>query len=90
MCFECIILVSEMYKLWMNKFCMIFITKSWFAKFATHEYLYFEQPLNNVNTHQEGGNWLTEEENQNLVGLILGLDATFARGLTTFIGTVSL
>jgi hypothetical protein len=33
---------------------------------------------------------LTEEENQNLVGLILGLDATFARGLTTFIGTVSL
>jgi hypothetical protein len=33
---------------------------------------------------------LTEEENQNLVGLILGLDATFARGLTTSIGMVSL
>jgi hypothetical protein len=78
------------YKLWMNKFCMIFITKLWDAKFVTHEYLYFEQPLNKVNTHWEEGNWLIEEENQNLVGLILGWDATFARGLTTFIGMVSL
>jgi hypothetical protein len=33
MCFQCIILVCETYELWMNKFCMIFITNSWDAKF---------------------------------------------------------
>ncbi len=76
MCFQCMILVCETHELWMNKFCMVSITKSWFAKFVTHEYLYFEQPLNKVNTQQEKGNWLIEKKNQNLVGLILGWDAT--------------
>ncbi len=66
------------------------ITKSWDAKFVTNEYLYFEQPLHKVNTQWEEGSWLIEEENQNLVGLILGWDVTFARGFTTFIGMVSL
>ncbi len=55
-----------------------------------HIIMYFEQPLNKVNTQGEKGNWLIEEKNQNLMGLILGWDATFARGLTTFIGMVSL
>jgi hypothetical protein len=57
---------------------------------VTHEYLYFEQPLNKVNTQQEEGNWLIEKKNQNLVKLILGWDATFGRGLPTFIGMISL
>jgi hypothetical protein len=34
MCFQCTILVCKMYKLWMNEFCMIFITKSWNVKFV--------------------------------------------------------
>jgi hypothetical protein len=34
MCFQCMILVCEMFKLWMNKFCMISIIKSWDAKFV--------------------------------------------------------
>jgi hypothetical protein len=34
MCFQCTISVHEMYKLWMNKCCTIFITKSWDAKFV--------------------------------------------------------
>jgi hypothetical protein len=34
MCFQCIILVREMYELWMNEFCMIFITKSRDIKFV--------------------------------------------------------
>jgi hypothetical protein len=52
----------------------------------------FEQPLNKVNTQQKEGKrrWLIEKKNQNLVKLILGWDVTFARGLTTFIGMVSL
>jgi len=41
-----------------------------------HIIMYFEQPLNKVNTQREEGNWLIEEKNQNLVGLILGWDAT--------------
>jgi hypothetical protein len=54
-----------------------------------HIIMYFEQPLNKVNTQWEEDNWLIEEKNQNLVGLILGWDATFATGLTAFIGMVS-
>jgi hypothetical protein len=34
MCFPCMLLVCEMYELWMNKFCIISITKSWDAKFV--------------------------------------------------------
>jgi hypothetical protein len=34
MCFQCMILVRETYELWMNKFCMIFIIKSWVVKFV--------------------------------------------------------
>jgi hypothetical protein len=29
MCFQCMILMCETYKLWMIFFCTIFITKSW-------------------------------------------------------------
>jgi hypothetical protein len=36
-----------------------------------HIIMYFEQPLNKVNTQGEEGNWLIQEKNQNLVGLIL-------------------
>ncbi len=36
-----------------------------------HIIMYFEQPLNKVNTQGEEGNWLIEEKNQNLVGVIL-------------------
>jgi hypothetical protein len=34
MCFQCMILMLETYELWMNEFCMIFIIKSWNAKFV--------------------------------------------------------
>jgi len=34
MCFQCMILVCETYKLWMNKFCTISITKSWYVKWC--------------------------------------------------------
>jgi len=34
MCFQCMILVCETYKLWMNKFCTISIIKSWNVKFV--------------------------------------------------------
>jgi hypothetical protein len=33
-CFQGILLMCEMYKYWMNKFCMISITKLWDAKFV--------------------------------------------------------
>jgi hypothetical protein len=33
MCFQCMILVCKMYKLWMNEFCTIFISKSGDDKF---------------------------------------------------------
>jgi len=55
-----------------------------------HIIMYFEQPLNKVNTQREEGNWLIEDKNQNLMRLILSWDVTLARGLTTFIGMVSL
>jgi hypothetical protein len=35
MCFQCMILVCKMYKLWMNKFSTISIIKLWDAKFVT-------------------------------------------------------
>jgi hypothetical protein len=31
---ECMILMCEMYELWMNFFCKIFIIKSWDVKFV--------------------------------------------------------
>jgi hypothetical protein len=34
MCFQCIISICETYELWINKFCMISITKLWDAKFV--------------------------------------------------------
>ncbi len=34
MCFQCMILVCETYKLWMKFFCTISITKSWDVKFV--------------------------------------------------------
>jgi hypothetical protein len=34
MCFPGMILVHEIYELWMNKFCTISITKSWDVKFV--------------------------------------------------------
>jgi hypothetical protein len=34
MCFQCMILMREMYKLWMNEFFTISITKSWDVKFV--------------------------------------------------------
>jgi hypothetical protein len=36
MCFQCMILIHETYELWMDEFCMIFITKSWNAKFMMY------------------------------------------------------
>jgi hypothetical protein len=41
MCFQCTILMCEMYNLWMNEFCMIFITKLWDVKFM----MYYVQNL---------------------------------------------
>jgi hypothetical protein len=37
-CFQCMILVHKMYKLWMNEFCTIFITKLWDVKFVMPSY----------------------------------------------------
>jgi hypothetical protein len=37
MCFQWMILACETYKLWMNKFCMISIIKSWNAKFVMNK-----------------------------------------------------
>jgi hypothetical protein len=37
-CFKSMILVHKTYKLWMNEFCMTFITKSWDAKFLMPSY----------------------------------------------------
>jgi hypothetical protein len=37
-CFQHMILMHKMYKLWMNEFCTIFITKLWDAKFMMHSY----------------------------------------------------
>jgi len=34
MCSQCMISVREKYKLWMNEFCMISITKLWDVKFV--------------------------------------------------------
>jgi hypothetical protein len=34
MCFQCMILMCEMYELWMNKFCTISIIKLWNVKFV--------------------------------------------------------
>ncbi len=34
MCFQCMIFMCEMYKLWMNKFCAILIIKLWNVKFC--------------------------------------------------------
>jgi hypothetical protein len=34
MCFQSMILMRERYELWMNEFCMIFVTKSWDVKFV--------------------------------------------------------
>jgi hypothetical protein len=34
MCLQYMILVHETYELWLNKFCMIYITKSWNVKFV--------------------------------------------------------
>jgi hypothetical protein len=39
MCFQGMISMHDMYDLWMNKFCMIFITKSWDAKFVINKLL---------------------------------------------------
>jgi hypothetical protein len=36
MCFQCMILLFEMYKFWMNFFCTIFIIKSWDVKFVMY------------------------------------------------------
>jgi hypothetical protein len=35
-CFQCMILVCETCKLWMNEFCMIFIIKLWNVKFVIY------------------------------------------------------
>ncbi len=40
LCFQCTISVHEMYKLWMNKFCTISITKSWDVKFLMYATTY--------------------------------------------------
>jgi len=40
MCFQCMILMCEMYKLWMNVFCMIFVSKLWNVKFV----MWFKPP----------------------------------------------
>jgi len=37
MSFQCMISMCVTYKLWMNKFFMIFITKSWNVKFVMYE-----------------------------------------------------
>jgi hypothetical protein len=34
MCFQYTVSMCEMHELWMNKFCMIFITKFWNVKFV--------------------------------------------------------
>jgi hypothetical protein len=34
MCFQCMMLMLETYKLWMNEFCTISIIKSWNVKFV--------------------------------------------------------
>jgi hypothetical protein len=36
MCFQCMILMCEMYKLWLNFFCTTSITKSWDTKFVMY------------------------------------------------------
>jgi hypothetical protein len=43
-CFQCMILVCEIYELWMNEFCMISITKSWNAKFVMLDQIYLSNP----------------------------------------------
>jgi hypothetical protein len=40
MCFQCMISMHEMYKLWMNEFCTIFITMPWDAKFVISKAIY--------------------------------------------------
>jgi hypothetical protein len=45
-CFQCTILVREMYKLRMNEFYIISITKSWDAKFMMHIKIHCVMPLN--------------------------------------------
>jgi len=37
MCFQYIISMCKMYKLWMNKFCTISITKLWDSKFVMYK-----------------------------------------------------
>jgi hypothetical protein len=37
-CFQCIISMCKMYKLWMNNFCTISITKSWDAEFVMYRF----------------------------------------------------
>jgi hypothetical protein len=34
MCFRCTISMCETYELWINEFCMIYITKLWNVKFV--------------------------------------------------------
>ncbi len=45
-CFQCMILMCEMYKLWMNEFYIISITKSWDVKFMMHIEIHCGMPLN--------------------------------------------
>jgi len=40
MCFQCMISMHEMYELWMNEFCKIFITMQWDAKFVISKKIY--------------------------------------------------
>jgi hypothetical protein len=43
-CFQCMILVCEMYKLWMNEFYTISITKSGNVKFVMLAQIYQSNP----------------------------------------------
>ncbi len=54
MCFQCTILMCEMYKLWMDKFCTVCIIKSWDAKFVMlvlDAKNIFPMHFSNVKTH---------------------------------------
>jgi hypothetical protein len=43
MCFQWLISMYEIYELWMNKFCTIFVTKSWDAKFVMFFFVSYVQ-----------------------------------------------
>jgi len=49
-CFQCIILVCETYKLWINKFCKILITKSWDVKFVMKDQTFL--PLEHIKHYE--------------------------------------